>query len=479
MVRGFELAKLYCQSCHLFPEPDLLDKRTWREQTLPRMAVRLGLMPALLERHPEFALLKATGVFPEKPILPLEDWNVLTNYYVTTAPAEAIAQGGRDEIGVGLRHFRYEKPVGPKAVPATTLVSIWDEGGMIVVGDGQRKLLDVYSADGKFKTTTPVGNIPVWMGDGPMGHYLACIGSFLPSDRTLGDLRRLQPPGAGFGTSSLVLTNLPRVTHAAFGDLNGDGRPDFTLCIYGHTVGRFSWFEARPDGTFREHELINKPGSIRSEIKDFDGDGTPDIAVLVAQDTEAMWIYSNDGKGRFTPHLVFQKPPLFGHTYFESVDFNKDGKLELLVTNGDNGEYASPTKNYHGVRVYANTGDLKFKQVLFYPLNGAFKAIARDFDRDGDLDMAAISFFPDYKLSPEESFVYLENNGRFRFKAATFRECISGRWLTMDAGDLDGDGDQDIVLGSYIHGPSEVPEFLLHDWETVGAPFVILRNTLK
>ena len=42
---------------------------------------------------------------------------------------------------------------------------------------------------------------------------------------------------------------------------------------------------------------------------------------------------------------------------------------------------------------------------------GAFGARAADFDNDGDLDIAAISFYPDFEIEKRESFVYLQNNG--------------------------------------------------------------------
>ncbi len=54
---------------------------------------------------------------------------------------------------------------------------------------------------------------------------------------------------------------------------------------------------------------------------------------------------------------------------------------------------------------------ISFNQKYFFPINGCYKAMARDFDGDGDLDIATISFFADYEHQPEEGFVYLENKG--------------------------------------------------------------------
>src|SRR5947199_7110654 len=55
-LSGEALARVHCARCHVFPAPDLLDKKTWIEQTLLRMSIRLGLAPEEIERHPESKL---------------------------------------------------------------------------------------------------------------------------------------------------------------------------------------------------------------------------------------------------------------------------------------------------------------------------------------------------------------------------------------------------------------------------------------
>lgn len=478
-AKGRELAQQACAGCHVFPTPDLLDKKTWREQTLRRMKIRMGLAPEEIERHPEAALLKATGIFPTSPMVSLADWDSIVAYYGQAAPESAPPQEARLPIPTGVRNFTEERPRYRRPIPSTTLVKISETNHSIYLGDAGTQSLDTISADGEFIETLSVSNIPIALTETAAGIYVTSIGHFQPSEDPKADLRFFARAGNQFQPAKTILTGLPRTTYTQFTDLNGDGKPDIIACIYGNNVGRFSWFKNLGGDNYREEILIPKSGAIRAEAHDFNGDGFMDLAVLLAQETESFFILINDGKGNFSPRPIFQKHPLMGHTYFEMVDFNKDGKLDFVVTNGDNGEYPSPLKKYHGIRIYINKGDLNFEETYFYPLNGAFKAMVRDFDEDGDPDIAAISFFPDYQKSPEESFVYLENQGQMRFTASTCAESLSGRWLTMDAGDLDGDGDLDIVLGSYIRGPSPVPNVYMRNWQKDGPSVLILRNHLR
>src|SRR5690606_10825890 len=151
------------------------------------------------------------------------------------------------------------------------------------------------------------------------------------------------------------------------------------------------------EGNFRKHILRPLPGAIRTELRDINNDGLTDIIAMMAQGDEGIFLYKNQGGGKFLEERLLHFPPTYGSIYFEMVDMNGDGYADILATNGDNGDYPPILKAYHGIRVYLNTKQNKFEEAFFLPMNGAGKAMAVDFDKDGDLDIASISFFPDHE----------------------------------------------------------------------------------
>jgi len=465
--------------CHVFVEPNLLTRRNWREQILPRMKVQLGIAKPDYASSPEGELIRARRVYTETPLVPVADWPLIEEYYLSQAPEVPLPQDPRPEIRLGLKHFVTEPPRFRTPVPTTSVVKISPRTRRIFVGDDKQQALFLLDAAGEWRVTLPLGNVPTDVAEVERGLYVTCVGSFIPSEYHRAEMLFLERQGDRYAERKVLLKELPRSTQAAFADFNGDGREDFALCMFGNLTGRFSWFENLGGDQYREHLLTEQTGAMYCYAHDFNQDGQPDLAVLMAQNLEMLILLLNDGTGQFTGRTVFQKPPVYGHSYFELADFNRDGRVDLLVTNGDNGEYESPTKRYHGIRIYLDRGELEFEEAWFFPLNGAYKAVARDFDGDGDLDLAAIAYFPDYVQSPRESFVYLENQGDLKFEPSTFRECIAGRWLVMDAADLDGDGDVDLVLGNYLLGPTPAPDFLMDIWQKHSPSIQILRNTLR
>jgi hypothetical protein len=135
------------------------------------------------------------------------------------------------------------------------------------------------------------------------------------------------------------------------------------------------------------------------------------------------------------------------------VDLDGDRDLDVLLTNGDMFD-DDLLKPYHGVQWLENRGRLRFEPRWLAGLAGAHRAQGVDLDGDGDLDVVASAFTGAVSAASAErlpSLVWLEQTRRGRFEKRTI---AVGRpkYTTMDAGDLDGDGDVDLVTGSFLFG---------------------------
>jgi hypothetical protein len=471
------LARTACSACHYFPDPRLLDKTIWPQHIFPKMRLYMGLDKVDAAVSKDAELLSKAGYFPIVPMIPEDSWQRITNWYQTKAPPPTDTPSRNEQISLGLKNFKVLAAKARRDPPLTTFVQIDPKDHVVYTSDANAQTLDVLSPTGDLITSTPVGNIVTSVARSGNEFYLGAIGHFFPREEHRGQVIVLNRTETGVDRR-VLLSDLPRVAHLEMADFNEDGKMDFALSMFGFLTGRFSWFEKLGNEKYAEHILYNKPGAVKSVAYDFNKDGHIDIATLFGQETDGMLLFTNDGKGNFKQSEIFRRAPTYGHAYFELADFNSDGDMDILVVNGDNGDYESPPKPYHGVRIFLNKKE-SFEEAFFYPQHGAFKAVARDFDGDGDLDIASVSFFPDYESSPRESFVFLENKGGLKFEASTFPQCIVGRWLTMDANDLDGDGDIDIALASMIEMPTAVPPQLKTLWQKNSPSVLYLINQHK
>ena len=480
--KGESLATLYCQGCHSLPDPSLLDSKHWEKDALPYMGPRLGIFNHGFEIYPSSRNDKNLNkdFYPSKPLLSSAEWQNLMDYYIATSPDSLPGQQRKDAIKVGLPLFKAQMPGFKYDQPATCLIQVdtSSRNHSIFLGDAFRKKLFRFNASLELEDSVLVTG-PIVGLDFHHNSIFAC------------DIGILNPNNGKFG-KGLVITDgvdqkmkvdslplfdsLARPVQLTAVDLNQDGRTDFLVCEFGHLSGSLSWLENMGNGKYQHHVIRSVPGAIKAYIQDYNHDGLPDFWVLFAQGDEGIFLFTNQGHGKFSEQKVLGFPPIFGSSYFELDDFNKDGYPDILYTCGDNADYSQVLKPYHGVYIFLNDGQNHFKQKYFFPINGCYKAIARDFDGDGDLDIAAISFFADYARQPEEGFVYLENKGNFEFQPFTLPEGKLGRWLTMDAADLDGDGKIDIVLGNFSIGPSFIKSEV--NWKQ-GPPFLFLKNIGK
>lgn len=462
---GKQLANIYCKICHVFPEPELLDKNTWVNSVLPNMGLRMGIKIPGVDAFAgtpkeDINIVKSLGIYPEIPIITKEQWNKIIQFYKKEAPSLPIDKKLKNPIVNKLPLFKTDKIfINNKGFPRTSMLKFDKTKNLLYVGDASNL---IYVLDNKMAVTktwkmpSPAVDIDFPTNNTPR---ILTIGKFSPSDQKLGS----------FFYNNTSIQNLPRPVNFTTADLNKDNKEDVVICGFGHNRGKLLWYDNFDPN--KEYVLKNAPGARKAEILDFNNDDKPDIMVLMAQANEQISIFYNKGNNKFEEKVVLKFPPVYGVSYFELVDFNNDGYKDILLTNGDNWDYSIIRKNYHGIRIYINDGHDNFKKSFFYPLYGASKAIARDFDNDGDLDIAASAFYYDDD-NPEESFIYLSNNGNLAFTAHSTPEAASGKWLTMDAADYDNDGDIDIFLGSYFHtfgeyfkqvskGVSDFPQLLV------------------
>jgi hypothetical protein len=479
--QGEALAKIYCQSCHMLPDPSLVDSKSWVNGVLPEMGPRLGIFNFGFDVYPRVHDKNiGPDFYPSQPVLNLNEWQQIIDYYGSLSPDSLPGQDRKEKISEGLTLFKAEIPSSPYTKPATCYVKINanDTAYPIVISDALRQNIYFFNKNlqiaDSVKDTGPVVDI-----DYDKKYLLACdIGVLNPNNGKFGKVETINKTSAGQyekDTTSFI-DSLQRPVQITPVDLNGDGKMDYVICEFGYLTGALSWMENLGNNKFKRHLIRNVPGAIKVYIQDYNHDGRPDIWALFAQGDEGIFLFTNKGNGNFDQQEVLRFPPSYGSSYFELDDFNKDGFPDIVYTCGDNADYSIVLKPYHGVYIFMNDGKNHFTQKFFFPINGCYKAIARDYDGDGDLDIATISYFADYAHQPEESFVYLKNLGNFNFKPYSMPEAGMGRWLTMDAGDIDGDGKIDLILGNFSIGPVMMKHKV--DWKQ-SPPFIILKNTGK
>ncbi|MBX2842305.1 MAG: VCBS repeat-containing protein, partial [Flammeovirgaceae bacterium] len=390
------------------------------------------------------------------------------------APVQVTEQG-KKTIKFGLSLFETQIPDFKLSPPSSTLVKIMKDGGF-VIGDAHTNKIYQFSKEGGLEKVANVKEGAVNLIENRENLLITVMGSFSPTDNPSGFLIKL--PLSATQKTKKVIDHLQRPVHTAEADLNNDGIMDLVICEYAKWTGGLYWWKGFPDGNFERHLLLQQSGSIKSEITDLNHDGLPDIIALFGQGNEGISVFINQGDETFTEKNLIQFAPTHGSSYFELIDYDNDGDQDMLYACGDNADYKPQLKSYHGIYLYENKGDFKLEKKFFYHLNGAYKATLKDFDQDGDLDLAAISFFPDFENQQEEAFIYAENLGEFEFKSSTFNEVKLGRWIVMDTGDIDLDGDLDIILGSLAFEVIAEGDFV-ETWVKNGVPFVILENKLK
>ncbi len=470
---GEKLVQKYCTSCHKLVPADALTKDVWRFHTLPAMSHYMGLStygPDYFKDH------------PVSPGISLAEWQAIVNYYKKLAPAELKATPPPAPLTNDWAGFSLKKPQDGKVTAFTTMVAVNPSTHKLYSSDGFSGKLTEWDSNlqGHEMASMPgpvVSASFIKDDKGINQGVFSCIGQLQPVDFPNGKVMQVDLDAKGKVTPSLVASDLARPVQTISGDFNKDGLMDWVICGEGFKSGGVYLLTQNKDHSFSQSNIANRSGAVQAVAGDFNNDGWQDVMVLFGSGDEGLWLFTNNHKGGFTSKNLLRFPPVYGSSSFQLADLNHDGKLDLIYTCGYNFFDSRILKPYHGLYIFTNQGDWKFKQTYFYPINGCTKAIAADFDGDGDLDIATIALFADMKGNPAESFIYFEQDKPLSFKPHAIPVSKYGHWMSMDAGDINNDGKPDIVLGNYAKG-FMFQQGLVPFWDP-NLPLIVLENHIK
>ncbi|MCP3904263.1 MAG: VCBS repeat-containing protein [Planctomycetes bacterium] len=215
----------------------------------------------------------------------------------------------------------------------------------------------------------------------------------------------------------------------ALGDLDGDQDLDAVNTHF--TADEVSvWLNDGNGGLSPAGSYATGPAPRRVEIGDLDGALGADVIVVNSGGADVS-VLLNTGGGVLAPAVTY--PVGTAPAALDLDDFDGDGDLDVVVANE-----ADDT-----VSVLINAGDGTFPPATTYAVgDGPRAVVAADLDEGGGVDLAVVN-----KLDGSVSVLFNDGGGVFT-APATFELPESATPETLRAGDVDADGDHDLVVAS-------------------------------
>lgn len=287
--------------------------------------------------------------------------------------------------------------------------------------------------------------------DGDLDLLVSCMNIVFPNNDKIGTLMVLENDGQQRFTQRPLLERVERVTDARAADMDRDGDLDLIVGQFGYDQGEIRYMRNDGGWNYQTEILLRLSGCINVVVADLTGDGSPDIAAQMSQQWEEIHLFENDGQGRFKSRVIWGSTnDDYASSGMSLADLNQDGKPDLVFTNGD-GFGPNPVpgpRPWHGVQWLENKGNGYFKYHRIGDLGGAYSPVALDIDKDGDMDVLALSSFNDWSKPTADSMALFRNDGQMGFtKVVLAHEPI--QLLTIDTADFDSDGRFDIVSGGF------------------------------
>lgn len=274
--------------------------------------------------------------------------------------------------------------------------------------------------------------------------YLDIVSS-TRDDKKIAWFKHLDGQG-NFGTQETIAITQEINGDLSIADVDGDG--DLDILSVEWMQNRITWYENTDgQGNFSLVQLVNTDNTSGMAIAavDFDEDNDLDILAASASDDKVAWYENTDGQGDFgSQNILIAGTRSVGA--IQVADLDNDNDLEILFVSS----WSDKVAWYENLD---NQGGFANQKIITTNADNAEDIKIADIDNDGDMDVVSASRF-DNKIAWYEN---LDGQGNFGQQQVISTSVNQAFFLNV--GDIDGDGNIDIVTASHSMGTSTLMWF--------------------